>query len=52
MSIAATNARSAGGQFVVLAKAYHNDPYDGHTLETVFEEIHVLTGVAVGYFLS
>ncbi len=52
MSIAATNARSPGGQFVVLAKAFHGDPYDGHTLETVFEEMQVLTGVAVGYFLS
>jgi IS5 family transposase len=45
VSIATTNARSPGGQFVVHAKALHGNPYDGHTLATVLEEAQALTGV-------
>ena len=47
VSIATTNRRSPGGQFVVHAKAFHGNPYDGHTLGTVLREIEGLTGVGV-----
>jgi len=45
VSIAATNRRSPGGQFVVHARAFHGNPYDGHTLGTVLEQAQALTGV-------
>jgi len=44
VSIATTNRRSPGGQFVLHAKAFHGNPYDGHTLGTVIEETQTLTG--------
>ena len=44
VSIATTNKRCAGGQFVLHAKAFHGNPYDGHTLRTVIEETQALTG--------
>ena len=44
VSIATTNRRCKGGQFVLHAKAFHGNPYDGHTLGTVIEETQALTG--------
>ncbi len=44
VSIATTNARSTGGQFVLHAKALPGNPYDGHTLAKVIEETQALTG--------
>lgn len=44
VSIATTNKRCKGGQFVVHAKALHGNPYDGHTLGQVIEETEALTG--------
>jgi len=43
-SIVTTNARAAGGQFVLHAKALPGNPYDGHTLRDVIEETQKLTG--------
>ncbi len=45
VSIAATNSRAPGGQFVVHAEALHGNPYDGHTLAHVLERAEQLTGV-------
>lgn len=47
VSIATTNRRSHGGQFVLHAKALPGNPYDGHTLAEVIEETEALTGCAV-----
>jgi len=47
VSIATTNRRCKGGQFVVHARAFHGNPYDGHTLRRVIEETQALTGRAV-----
>lgn len=44
VSIATTNRRCKGGQFVLHAKALPGDPYDGHTLRQVIEETQALTG--------
>ena len=44
VSIATTNRRSKGGQFVLHAKALPGNPYDGHTLADVIEETQALTG--------
>jgi IS5 family transposase len=46
-SIAVTNARSAGGQFIVGMQALPGNPYDGHTLSGQIKQIERLTGVAV-----
>ena len=45
VSIATTNARSPGGQFVVHARAIHGNPYDGHTLAAALEDAEALTGI-------
>ena len=47
VSIATTNARSPGGQFVVHAKALPGNPYDGHTLKDVIAETEAITGAQV-----
>jgi len=47
VSIATINHRSPGGQFVVHAKAFHGNPYDGHTLGTVLRETEALTGIEI-----
>jgi len=39
VSITTTNDRSPAGMFVLHAKAFHGNPYDGHTLKTVIEEL-------------
>jgi len=44
VSIATTNRRAKGGQFVLHAKALPGNPYDGHTLAAVIEETQTLTG--------
>lgn len=44
VSITTTNRRCKGGQFVLHAKAFHGNPYDGHTLKQVIEETQALTG--------
>ena len=44
VSIATTNRRAKGGQFVLHAKALPGTPYDGHTLGQVIEETQALTG--------
>ena len=46
-SIAVTNARTAGGQFIVGMQALPGNPYDGHTLTGQIEQVERLTGVAV-----
>lgn len=46
-SIAVTNARCAGGQFIVGMQALPGNPYDGHTLSGQIEQIERLTGVIV-----
>ncbi len=47
VSIATTNRRAKGGQFIVHAKAFHGNPYDGHTLGQVIAETQALTGVEI-----
>ncbi len=44
VSIATTNHRCKGGQFVLHAKALPGNPYDGHTLAGVIAETQRLTG--------
>ena len=44
VSIATTNARAPGGQFVLHAKALPGNPYDGHTLRSAIEDTERLTG--------
>jgi len=44
VSIATTVAPSAGGQFVLAAKALPGNPYDGHTLSTVIPHVEALVG--------
>ena len=46
-SIAVTNARTAGGQFIVGMQALPGNPYDGHTLTGQIEQVERLTGVTV-----
>jgi len=44
VSIATTNARASGGQFVLHAKALPGNPYDGHALRSAIEDTERLTG--------
>jgi IS5 family transposase len=46
-SIAVTNARTAGGQFIIGMQALPGSPYDGHTLTGQIEQVERLTGIAV-----
>ena len=46
-SIAVTNARTAGGQFIVGMQALPGSPYDGHTLTGQIAQVERLTGIAV-----
>lgn len=46
-SIAVTNARTAGGQFIVGMRALPGNPYDGHTLSGQIEQVERLTGITV-----
>ena len=47
MSIAVTNARAAGGQFVLGVQALPGLPYDGHTLKGQIAQVERLTGETV-----
>jgi IS5 family transposase len=47
VTVATTNARSPGGQFVVHIDALHGNPYDGHTLKAAVETAQEWTGVTV-----
>jgi IS5 family transposase len=46
-SIAVTNARTAGGQFIIGMQALPGSPYDGHTLSGQIEQVERLTGIAI-----
>jgi len=46
-SIATTNERCKGGQFVVGAMALPGAPYDGHTLADQIDQVAKLTGMTV-----
>jgi IS5 family transposase len=46
-SLAVTNARAAGGQFVLGARTVPGNPYDGHTLAHQIDQIEALTGQRV-----
>jgi transposase, IS5 family len=47
VSLAVTNARAPGGQFVVGARSLPGNPYDGHTLAAQIAQAERLTGLAV-----
>jgi transposase, IS5 family len=47
VSIAVTNARAAGGQFILGMKAMPGNPYDGHTLEGQIAQLERITGCKV-----
>ena len=47
VSIAVTNARAAGGQFVLGIQARPGLPYDGHTLSGQIAQVERLTGETV-----
>lgn len=44
VSVVTTNARAPGGQFVLHARSFPGNPYDGHTLASVLDETQALTG--------
>lgn len=44
VSLAVTNARAPGGQFVLGARACPGNPYDGHTLKAQLDQVERLTG--------
>jgi IS5 family transposase len=44
VSVATTVQPSAGGQFVLAAKALPGNPYDGHTLSVVIPHVQALIG--------
>ena len=46
-SIATTNERTRGGQFVLGAHALPGNPYDGHTLQGQIDQVARLTGTTV-----
>ncbi len=47
VSVATTNNRAPGGQFVAHIKALHGNPYDSHTLKEVIEEMEAWTGISI-----
>lgn len=46
-SIAVTNARADGGQFILGIRAVPGLPYDGHTLKDQIAQVERLTGVRI-----
>src|SRR5208283_4089588 len=52
VSIATTNARAPGGQFVLHAKALPGNPYDGHTLASIIPAIEQITGATLSRILA
>ena len=51
VSVAITNKRAPGGQFVAHIKALPGNPFDGHTLKAVIEDTQRLTGAGHNYRL-
>jgi transposase, IS5 family len=47
ISVATTNARAPGGQFVVGMRALPGNPYDGHTLAAQIAQTERLTGIMI-----
>jgi IS5 family transposase len=47
VSVATTNARAPGGQFVVGMRALPGNPFDGHTLAAQIAQTERLTGVVI-----
>jgi len=47
VSVATPVTKPKGGQFVLHAQALHGNPFDGHTLGPVIEDMQALTGVEV-----
>jgi IS5 family transposase len=47
VSVATTNAKAPGGQFVVGMRALPGNPYDGHTLAAQMAQTERITGVAI-----
>ena len=47
VSLAVSNARAPGGQFVLGARACPGYPYDGHTLKAQLDQVERLTGARV-----
>jgi IS5 family transposase len=45
VTVATTNARAPGGQFVTYIAALHGNPYDGHTLKETIEGVTAITGM-------
>jgi transposase, IS5 family len=45
--VTTTLNHSAGGQFVLCAKALPRKPYDGHTLKTVIPANEAITGAEI-----
>jgi IS5 family transposase len=45
VSMATPATKPKGGQFVLHAKAFHGNPFDGHTLGPVITELEQLTGI-------
>lgn len=47
VSLAVSNARAPGGQFVLGARVCPGSPYDGHTLKAQLDQVEKLTGTKV-----
>lgn len=45
VTVATTNARAPGGQFVTYIAALHGNPYDGHTLNDTIAGVKAITGL-------
>ena len=52
VSVAATLARSKGGQFVAHVKTLPGNPYDGHTLKAVLPEIETQIGASLARIIA
>jgi len=52
VSVATPVKRSPGGQFVLHAKAMPENPYDGHTLETIIPAVEAMTGATLSRILA
>jgi hypothetical protein len=47
VSLATTNRRAPGGQFVIGARSLPGNPFDGHTLAAQIAQAERITGVPV-----
>jgi IS5 family transposase len=45
VTVATTNARAPGGQFIAHIAALHGNPYDGHTLKDAIAGVMAVTGL-------